>query len=77
MKKSILGAAIVAGTVLSVPAANADFIANIGYAIGGDTLAETSGTDLDAGAGLYGDIDMLYQPDESSISFSGNCWFKV
>jgi len=76
MKKSILGV-VVLGAVITVPAANAALVANLGYAIGGDTLAETDGADLDAGGGFYGDIGVLHHPDGSNISYQATIGLKI
>jgi len=75
MKKNILGA-VVLGAVMTTPAANAALVANLGYAIGGDTLAETDGADLDAGGGIYGDIGILHHPDGSNISYQATIGLK-
>ncbi len=76
--KSSLKALLVAGTVMVVPTANAEFIASVGYAlVGGDDLVETSGEDLEAGAGLYGDIGVLHQPEGSALSYQATFGLKL
>ncbi len=68
--KSSLKAMFVVWVVMIVPVANAEYIASIGSApIGGDELWGTSGKDLEAGAGIYGDIGVLHQPQDSVISY--------
>jgi hypothetical protein len=76
--KSSLNALLIAGAVMVVPTANAEFIASVGYAlVGGDDLVKTSDEDLEAGAGLYGDIGVLHQPEGSALSYQATIGLKV
>ncbi len=76
--KSSLKALLVVGSVMGVPAANAEFIASIGFApVGGEDLVETSEEDLEAGAGVYGDIGVLHQPEGSPLSYQATFGLKL
>ena len=77
MKKTV-NAFIIATTLVVAPTANADYIASVGFApIGGDDLVETSGEDLEAGAGIYGDIGILHQPAGSALSYQATFGLKL
>ena len=76
--KSSLNALLVAGSMMVVPVANAEYIASVGFApVGGEDLVKTSGEDLQAGAGFYADIGVLHQPEGSAISYQATFGLKL
>lgn len=76
--KCYLKLAVLALPLWFVPAANAEMVVSLGYAlVGGDNLVETTGEDLDAGAGFTGDIGFLKRPEGSDFSYQGTIGFKA
>jgi len=58
--------------------AKAEMVANLGYAFsGGENLVETTGEDLDAGAGVFGDIGFIKNHGNRGISYQGTIGFKI
>lgn len=70
--------AVLAGVLMIAPAVKAEYIASVGFApFGGENLIVSAGDDLEAGAGLYGDVGVLHQPVGSVVAYQATFGLKL